>query len=156
MSSVKAIKLSVFGLLSAAFVSTPAFAQNAASVVQTSEQSAAQVGLGNVAIQGSQQTGIITQTGAPFFPVGDINGAVIHQGNAQGVTQVGAGNSAVQGNVTTAEVLQGSTVYPFPYYPAPDINGATVLQSGSQGVLQHGLGNAAVQGNSTDATVIQH
>ncbi|HTL89485.1 MAG TPA: hypothetical protein VL134_08785 [Leptolyngbya sp.] len=155
MASVKTLSISLLGLLSATLLSAPAFAQNAASVVQTSDQAATQVGQGNVAIEGNVQTGIVTQTGVPFPFGGGINGAVVQQGSHQGVEQVGIGNSAVQGNVTTADVLQGAPGYPF-YYPTPGINGATVLQGTQQGILQTGYGNTAVQGNATDATVTQH
>ncbi|MBW4538416.1 MAG: hypothetical protein KME43_04630 [Myxacorys chilensis ATA2-1-KO14] len=155
MASVKSLSISLFGLLSATLLSAPAFAQNAASVIQTSEQDAAQLGQGNVAVQGNMQSGIVTQTGVPFPFGGGINGAVVQQDSEQGVAQVGIRNTAIQGNVTTADVLQGTPGYPF-YYPAPGINGATVLQGSHQDVLQAGHGNSAVQGNATDATVIQH
>lgn len=154
MVSVKTLSISLFGLLSATLLSAPAFAQNGASVIQSSEQNTAQVGLGNVAIEDNAQTGIVTQTGAHFPFNGGINGAVVQQESEQVVRQLGIGNSAVQENVGTADVLQGTPGYPF-YYPAPGINGAKVLQADDQNILQNGYGNDAIQDNTTDATVTQ-
>lgn len=51
MATVKAIKSSFFGLLSAALMTAPAFAQNATSVVQNSNQGAEQAGIGNVSVK---------------------------------------------------------------------------------------------------------
>lgn len=155
MASVKNLSISLFSLLSATLLSAPVFAQNAASVIQTSNQNATQVGQGNVSVQGNMQTGIVTQNGTPFYYGSGINGAVVQQDNHQETHQVGIGNSAIQGNVSTANVQQGTPGYPF-YYPASGINGATVVQGNHQGIGQHGYGNTAVQGNATDATVVQH
>ncbi|MER3434802.1 MAG: hypothetical protein C4288_15610, partial [Leptolyngbya sp. ERB_1_1] len=125
LQSIKFGALAVFTSL-CGLATTPAFAQNAASVIQTSDQNATQVGSGNVAVQGNVQTGIVTQTGATPYGVqcfvapcpGGINGANVVQTNQQGVIQNGIGNSSIQGNSSTATVLQGGTVYPFhPYYP---------------------------------------
>lgn len=155
MTSVKTLSISLFGLLSATLLSAPAFAQSAASVIQSSNQNATQLGQGNVAIEGNMQTANVDQAGVPFPYGGGINGANVEQYSNQGVDQVGIGNSAVQGNASTADVRQGTPGYPF-YYPTPGINSATVLQANEQEILQNGYGNAAVQGNAADATVTQH
>ncbi|MBW4528823.1 MAG: hypothetical protein KME18_27295 [Phormidium tanganyikae FI6-MK23] len=164
--SVKSIKFCALALLTSVcgFAAAPAFAQNAASVIQTSDQNATQVGSGNVAIQGNVQTGVVTQAGG--YPYGvqcfvapcptGINGATVLQTNQQGVTQQGYGNTSIQGNSSTANVLQGSAGYPYyPYYPS-GINGATVLQGNQQTVDQYGVGNSSVQGNGSTAIVDQH
>lgn len=158
MTTAKAIKTSFFGLLSAALMTAPAFAQNAASVYQTSAQGTEQAGVGNVSVQGSLQSADVTQSGSPYvYPYGGINGANVVQGNNQQAGQVGYGNTSIQGNSATATVTQGSPTAPwFPGYPTPGINGANVIQGSNQGAFQFGAGNSSVQGNATDATVTQH
>lgn len=167
--SVKSFKLCALAVVTSicGFAAAPAFAQNAASVIQTSDQNAVQNGSGNVAVQGNVQTGVVNQTGGgvPYpgiqcfvapCPTTGINGAVVVQDNHQNIDQYGIGNTAIQGNSSTANVLQGSNPYPFPYYPGSGINGATVLQGNAQNAAQIGVGNSAVQGNSGAATVSQH
>lgn len=164
--SVKSIKFCALALFTSVcgLATAPAFAQNAASVIQTSDQNATQVGSGNVAIQGNVQTGVVTQTGASPYnvqcfvapcPTG-INGANVVQANQQDVHQQGIGNTAIQGNASTATVSQGGLSFPYyPYYPY-GINGATVLQGNQQSVDQYGIGNSSVQGNAATANVGQH
>ncbi len=155
MTTLKAIKSSLFGLLSAALMTAPAFAQNATSVVQNSNQGTEQAGIGNVSVQGSQQTADVTQVGSPYvYPYGSINGANVVQGNNQQAGQIGYGNTSIQGNSTAATVTQGSPA--FPGYPVPGINGANVVQGSNQGAFQFGAANTSAQGNATDATVVQH
>jgi hypothetical protein len=167
MSIAKNLKLSFFGLLSATLMSAPAFAQNAASVTQLSGQNAAQVGVGNTAIQGNLQSADVNQHGSSYFPYSygtGINGANVVQGNHQNVAQYGFGNTAVQGNSATANVHQSpSTTYPYPAYPSypypgypTSVNGASVLQGNGQAASQFGAFNSAIQGNAADATVQQH
>jgi hypothetical protein len=159
MATAKAIKSTFFGLLSATLMTAPAFAQNAASVVQNSAQAAEQVGVGNTSVQGNLQSADVTQSGSPYiYPFGSsINGANIVQGNSQHAAQVGYGNTSVQGNSSTATVAQGSPTYPwFPGYPTPSVNGANVVQGSQQGAFQFGAANSSIQGNAADATVTQH
>jgi hypothetical protein len=166
--SVKSIKLGAIALLTSVcgFATAPAFAQNAASVVQTSDQNTTQVGSGNVSVQGNVQTGVITQTGSPYYGVqcfvapcptaAGINGASVIQSNDQNATQIGNGNTSIQGNSATANVFQGGAPY-YPYYPAPsNINGATVYQGNVQNAGQYGYGNTSAQGNASTAVVGQH
>jgi hypothetical protein len=143
MTTTKAIKTSFFGLLSAVLMTAPAFAQNAASVVQQSAQGTEQAGVGNVSVQGSLQTADVTQAGSPLvYPYGGINGANVIQGNAQHAGQIGYGNTNIQGNAATATVTQGTPTSPwFPGYPTPGVNGATVMQGSEQGAFQFGAFN---------------
>jgi hypothetical protein len=164
--SIRSIKLGALVLFTSVcgLAAAPAFAQNAASVIQTSNQNATQVGSGNVAVQGNVQTGIVTQTGG--YPHGvqcfaapcpsGINGASIVQANQQDVTQHGIGNTAIQGNAATATVTQGGPSYPFYPYSPYGINGATVMQGNQQIADQYGIGNSSVQGNAANAIVHQH
>lgn len=148
------------------FAAAPAFAQNAASVIQTSDQNVVQNGSGNVAVQGNVQTGVVNQLGGDVPYAGiqcfvapcqlpGVNGAAVVQGNHQTIDQIGVGNTAIQGNSSTANVLQGLGSYPFPYYPTMGVNGGQVLQGNAQTATQVGVGNSAVQGNAADATVLQ-
>jgi hypothetical protein len=166
--SAKSMKSAAFALFASVlgFATAPAFAQNAASVIQTSEQNTVQNGSGNVSIQGNVQTGVVTQTGSPYgYGVqcfvapcpggGSINGASVVQQNQQDVAQFGYGNTAIQGNSSTANVHQGG--YPsYPYSYPSSINGATVGQFNQQNIGQFGFGNSAIQGNAADAHVTQH
>jgi hypothetical protein len=163
--AVKSIKLGAIALLTSicGFATAPAFAQNAASVIQTSEQNATQVGNGNVSVQGNVQTGVVTQTGSPYYgiqcfaapcPTAGINGASIIQSNEQNATQIGNGNTSIQGNAATANVFQGGSSY-YPYYPS-NINGAMVYQGNMQNAGQYGYGNSSAQGNAATAVVGQH
>ncbi|NDJ16991.1 hypothetical protein [Myxacorys almedinensis] len=163
---VKSCALAVFTSI-CGFAAAPAFAQDAASVIQSSDQNIVQNGSGNVAVQGNVQTGIVNQVGngvaypgiqcfvAPC-PVSGINGATVVQGNHQNIHQVGVGNTAIQGNSSAASVFQGAGGYPFPYYGVPGINGAQVVQGNVQDAAQSGVGNTAIQGNSAEAIVLQH
>lgn len=155
MVSVKTLSISLFGLLSATLLSAPVFAQNAASVVQSSDQSVTQVGQGNQAIQGNLQTANVTQTGVPFPFSNEDNSAFVLQNSQQQIDQLGNANSAIQGNAATADVRQGTPKYPF-YYPTPSSNDAIVQQANHQNIRQHGYGNTGIQGSATDASVIQH
>lgn len=146
------------------FAAAPAFAQNAASVIQTSDQNVMQNGSGNVAVQGNVQTGVVNQLDVPYAGIqcfvapcesAGINGATVVQGNHQNIDQVGVSNTAIQGNSSTANVLQGLGSYPFPYYPSVDVNGSQVLQGNAQTATQVGVGNTAIQGNAADAAVSQ-
>lgn len=161
----KSMKSSAFALIASVFgfAAAPAFAQNGASVIQTSDQNTVQQGSGNVSIQGNVQTGVVTQAGSPYgygvqcfvapCPSGGINGASVVQQNQQDVAQFGHGNTAIQGNSSAATVHQGN--FGFPYTPY-SINGANVIQDNQQSIGQFGFGNNAVQGNAADAQVIQH
>lgn len=158
MATVKTIKVSLFGLMSAALMAAPAMAQNGASITQVSDQNAVQVGHGNTSIQGNMQTGVITQSGGypggyPVYPFGGtINGASVLQGNSQNATQIGVGNSSVQGNSAQAIVDQGGyLVYPY----GSGINAANIGQVSNQGALQLGTGNTSVQGNAANANIFQ-
>lgn len=166
--SVKSIKLGAIALLTSVcgFATAPAFAQNAASVVQTSDQSTTQVGSGNVSVQGNVQTGVVTQNGSPYYgiqcfaapcPTAGINGASVIQSNDQNATQIGHGNTSIQGNSSTANVFQGSAPY-YPYYPSnpTNINGAMVYQGNVQNAGRYGYGNTSAQGNAATAVVGQH
>lgn len=164
--AVKSIKLCAIALFTSVcgLATAPAFAQNAGSVIQTSDQNATQVGSGNVSIQGNVQTGVVTQTGSPYgvqcfvapCPTGGINGASVVQSNQQDVHQQGYGNTAIQGNSSTATVSQGGSYPYYPYYPYGNINGATVFQGNQQNVDQYGIGNTSAQGNAATANVQQH
>lgn len=161
MATAKAIKSSFFGLLSIVLMSAPAFAQNSASVTQTSDQSVTQEGNGNFAMQGNVQTGIVNQNGYPYggiqcfiAPCPGGNDANIHQTNQQSIDQQGNYNQAVQGNMSHATVHQGGMPFPFPYYPFGN-NSAAVTQTNGQDVNQVGHGNQATQGNAASATVNQ-
>ncbi|HTL89484.1 MAG TPA: hypothetical protein VL134_08780 [Leptolyngbya sp.] len=165
--SAKSFKFCALAVITSicGFAAAPAFAQNAASVIQTSDQNVVQNGSGNVAVQGNVQTGVVNQTDVPYAgiqcfvapcEIGGINGATVVQGNHQNIDQVGVGNTAIQGNSSTANVLQGLNSYPFSYYPAGNINGSQLLQGNAQTAAQVGINNSAVQGNSTAATVSQH
>ncbi|BAS56743.1 MULTISPECIES: hypothetical protein [Leptolyngbya] len=158
MTTAKAIKTSFFGLMSAVLMTAPAFAQNAASVVQQSSQGTEQAGVGNVSVQGNLQTADVTQLSSPVYPYGaSINGANVIQGNSQQAGQIGYGNTNIQGNATSATVTQGTPTSPwFPGYPTPGVNGANVVQGSQQGAFQFGGFNSSVQGSATDATVTQH
>lgn len=159
MTTAKAIKTSFFGLLSAALMTAPAFAQNATSVYQTSAQGTEQAGVGNVSVQGSLQSADVSQAGSPYvYPYGgSINGANVVQGNNQQAGQIGYGNTSIQGSSATATVTQGSPTSPwFPGYPTSGINGANVIQGSNQGAFQFGAANTSVQGSAADATVTQH
>lgn len=144
------------------FAASPAFAQNAASVIQTSDQNVVQNGSGNVAVQGNVQTGVVNQLDVPYAGIqcfvapcesAGINGATVVQDNQQNIGQFGVGNTAIQGNSSTANVLQGSGSYLSPYYPAVDVNGSQVLQGNAQNATQFGVGNTATQGNSAAAVL---
>jgi hypothetical protein len=166
MATAKAIKSSLFGFLSIALMSAPAFAQNTASVTQTSDQSVTQQGNGNVAVQGNVQTGIVNQNGHPYggiqcfaAPCPGTNDATIHQANQQSIDQQGNFNQAIQGNMATATVNQGGMPFTYPYYPFGShpfgSNSAAVNQTNGQSVTQVGHGNQASQGNAASATVNQ-
>lgn len=145
------------------FAVAPAFAQNAASVIQTSDQNVVQNGSGNVAVQGNVQTGVVNQLDVPYAGIqcfvapcdAGINGATVVQGNHQNAGQFGVGNTAIQGNSSTANILQGNGSYVSPYYPAVGVNGSQVLQGNDQTAIQFGVGNTAIQGNSAAAAVLQ-
>lgn len=84
------------------FVSTPARAQNAASVDQASSQYNTQVGGSNRSVNASEQTGIVSQKQPAFGS--EINAAHLGQGNGQGALQSGWGNNSVQGSVQSGTV----------------------------------------------------
>lgn len=67
MTSVKTLLISLLGLLFATLLSAPAFAQNAAFVIQSSNQNVTQLGQENVAIEGNMQTANVAQTGVPLW-----------------------------------------------------------------------------------------
>ena len=118
------------------FVSTPARAQNAASVEQTSGQFTTQVGSGNSSVNGSVQSGIVSQKQAPFGS--ETNAAHLGQGNGQAALQSGWGNSSVQGSVQSGTIKQGNSN---PYYPySGGINATDLKQSSGQGLGQLGVG----------------
>jgi hypothetical protein len=68
-------------------VSSPARAQNAASVDQSSGQYTTQVGDGNSSVQASAQTGIGSQK--QLTNACGVNAAHLGQGNSQGALQEG-------------------------------------------------------------------
>jgi len=86
------------------FVSTPARAQNAASVDQTSSQYNTQVGGGNSSVNASEQSGIVSQKQPAFGS--EINAAHLGQDNSQGALQSGWGNNSVQGSVQSGTVIR--------------------------------------------------
>lgn len=134
------------------FVSTPARAQNAISVDQTSGQSTTQIGGGNSSVNGSVQSGIGSQQ-QPAFGSG-VNAAHLGQGNFQGALQSGWDNTSVQGSVQSGTIKQGNSN---PYYPySGGINATDLKQSSGQGLGQLGVGNSAVQASEQNATVHQH
>lgn len=150
---VKACMMGLVATASFGVLSFPAHAQNGASVIQTSDQSAIQAGSGNTSVQGNLQTGVVTQSGYPFGT--NVNGAFVGQGNSQNAAQVGFGNSSVQGSAQNANVHQSSNPY-YPYYPStPGINAANLNQLSGQSALQLGTGNAAVAGSSQTADINQ-
>lgn len=135
MSFAKNLKLSFFGLMSATLMSAPAFAQNAASVTQLSNQDATQVGVGNVAVQGNAQSATVTQspTTYPYYP--NHPGYPSHGYPSHGYPSHG---------------------YPsYPSYPSTGVNGAVILQGNDQDATQIGGFNSAIQGSAADATIQQ-
>ena len=86
------------------FVPTPARAQNAASVDQTSSQYNTQLGSDNSSVNASEQTGIVSQKQPAFGS--EINAAHLGQGNGQGALQSGWGNTSVQGSVQSGTVIR--------------------------------------------------
>ncbi len=134
------------------FVSTPARAQNATSVDQTSGQYTTQVGDGNSSVNASNQTGIVLQK-QPSFGSG-VNAATLRQGNSQGVLQQGWGNTSVQGSVQSGTVNQGNSHLYYPY--SSGINAADLKQSSGQALGQLGTGNSAVQASDQSTVVHQH
>jgi hypothetical protein len=162
MTFAKKIATSCFGILSALALVTPAFAQNAGSIVQTSDQTAMQSGYGNVSVQGSAQNANLNQMGY------GINGTSILQGNQQAAGQFGNFNSSVQASQQNAHVTQDAGYYPTPYgypayptyptyptYPSYDVNGANVTQLNGQLGIQDGVGNVNVQGSDAQAVLGQ-
>jgi hypothetical protein len=121
MASLKPFKTGLFGLLTATtvgLIATPSHAQNTATVDQSSNQSATQVGAYNTAVQGSVQTGIVSQDGYGYpygFGYGS-NAATLNQANTQDISQYGIGNSAVQGSIQQGGISQQSSS---PYFPGP-------------------------------------
>jgi hypothetical protein len=114
-------KTCLFSLLTATtvgLIATPSYAQNTATVDQSSNQSATQVGAYNTAVQGSVQTGIVSQDGYGYpygFGYGS-NAATLNQANTQDVSQYGIGNNAVQGSIQQGGISQQSSS---PYFPGP-------------------------------------
>lgn len=145
MTFAKKIATSCFGVLSAFALVSPAFAQvNGGSIVQTSDQTAIQSGVGNISVQDSAQNAHLHQMG------NSANGAAIMQGNSQFAGQDGFFNTSVQENQQDASVNQGPG---FPYYPG--VNGTEVIQGAAQGTSQYGLGNESYQMNESAAHVDQ-
>jgi hypothetical protein len=125
MATAKAIKSSLFGFLSIALMSAPAFAQNTATIDQTSDQQITQHGYANTATQGNLNSANVNQ-GTPgyyppvYYPFGhEPNTATITQDNHQKIDQKGDYNTATQGNMNTANVNQGFPGYPS--YPFPSM-----------------------------------
>jgi hypothetical protein len=119
MASLKPFKTGLFGLLTATtfgLLAVPSYAQNTATVDQSSTQTATQVGVGNTAVQGSIQTGNVTQDGSPYWFGYGSNDATLNQANTQDVSQNGFGNNAAQGSIQQADILQGSSPL---YFPVP-------------------------------------
>ena len=110
-------KTCLLGLITiaAAFglVSSPARAQNAADVNQSSDQYTVQQGVGNSSVNASNQAGSISQ-GQSYkyiphyggFNHGEINAANLTQRSGQGVQQSGVGNSAIQAGAQSTSVQQ--------------------------------------------------
>ena len=134
-------------------VSAPARAQNAASVGQSSDQQTVQAGYGNTSVQGSNQTGIVSQKQFPPFSYG-VNAANLGQVNSQGALQQGYGNTSVQGSAQTGMIKQGNSYPSFPY--SSGINAADLKQSSGQGLGQLGTGNSAVQASDQSTAIHQH
>jgi hypothetical protein len=133
-------------------VSAPARAQNAASVGQSSDQQTVQAGYGNTSVQGSAQTGIVSQKQVPFG--NGVNAAGIGQDNSQGALQQGYGNTSVQGSAQTGIIKQGNSYQHFPY--SGGINASDLKQSSGQALGQLGIGNSAVQASDQGTAVHQH
>jgi len=140
--------------ITAAFglVSTPARAQNAASIDQSSGQSTTQIGGGNSSVNGSVQSGIGSQQ-QPAFGSG-VNAAHLGQNNFQGALKSGWGNTSVQGSVQSGTIKQGNSN---PYYPySGGINATDIKQSSGQELGQLGVGNSAVQASDQSTVLHQH
>jgi hypothetical protein len=145
MTFAKKIATSCFGVLSAFALVSPAFAQvNGGSIVQTSDQTAIQSGVGNVSLQNNAQNAHLHQMGS------GANGTAIMQGNSQFAGQDGFFNTSIQDNQQDATVHQGPG---FPYYPG--VNGTEVIQGATQGTAQYGWGNESYQMNDSSAHVDQ-
>ena len=145
MTFAKKIATSCFGVLSAFALVSPAFAQvNGGAIVQTSNQTAIQSGVGNASLQNNAQNAHLHQMG------NSANGATILQDNDQFTAQDGFFNTSVQDNLQDASVTQGPG---FPYYPG--VNGTEVIQGSAQGTGQYGLGNESYQMNESSAHVDQ-
>lgn len=154
-------KTCLLGLITiaAAFglVSTPARAQNAADVNQSSDQYTVQQGVGNSSVNASSQTGIVSQQQAPF--TNGVNAGKLGQSSSQANLQAGYGNSAVNANSQTGTISQGHSYQYFPYHGGFNpggINAAGVTQGSGQGVQQSGVGNSAIQAGDQSTSVQQH
>ena len=94
------------------FAVAPVFAQDAASVIQASDQNIVQDGSSNVAVQGNEQTAVENQAEDEFSPSVKCfaapcknrrrRGVTIIQINRQSINQFGAGNTAIQNDSVTA------------------------------------------------------
>ncbi len=145
--------------IAAAFglVSSPARAQNAADVNQSSDQYTVQQGVGNSSVNASSQTGIVLQKQAPYSS--GVNAATLGQNSSQGALQSGYGNSSVNASNQGGTISQGHSYQYFPYhggFNAGGINAAGVTQGSGQGVQESGVGNSAIQAGDQSTSVQQH
>ncbi len=150
------MKTCLLGLITIAtafgFVSTPARAQNAASVNQQSGQYTTQVGSGNTSVNANAQTGIISQQ-QPTFGSG-VNGATLGQDNYQGALQLGHYNTSVNASNQAGTISQGHS-YPYFQYGG-GINAAGVTQRSGQAVQQSGIGNSGINASGQSTDIQQH
>lgn len=94
------------------FTVAPVFAQDAASVIQASDQNIVQDGSSNVAVQGNVQTAVENQAEDSSSPSVQCfaapcknrrrHGVTVVQINRQSINQFGEGNTAIQGDSATA------------------------------------------------------
>jgi len=134
------------------FVSSPARAQNAAVVDQSSGQYTVQQGVGNSSVNASDQNGIVLQKQVPFSS--GINAATMNQNSNQGALQLGRGNSSVNASKQDGTISQGHSYRYSPY--GSGINASELTQHSGQAVGQLGVGNGSINLSNQGSTVQQH